>query len=172
MEETLQAGEWIVHKQYGVGQIKGVEMKNIGGETRKYFRVKISSGVYWLPATKLPDYVRFVSTKYKLFNALRSIRHTPEALPKDYKLRNKQVAKRAEGATLQAKGELIRDLHARRYSERSNTSIIDERQLTMLRQQFLREMAVILDIDFEEAESRLDKALEISVKKLDSEETD
>ncbi len=166
IEETLKEGEWIVHKQYGIGQIKGIEKKHIGGETRKYFRVKISDGVYWLPAKEIPAYIRFVSSKYKLFKALKALRRAPEILPKNYKVRNSEVAERADKATLQAMGELIRDLHARKFLEGANTSIVDDRQLTGFRQQFIREMSVILDIDIKESEEKLDKALELSVEKL------
>ncbi len=166
VEDTLKEGEWIVHKQYGIGQIKGIERKHIGGETRKYFRVKISDGMYWLPAKEIPAYIRFVSSKYKLFKALKSIRRTPETLPKNYKVRNSQVAERADKATLQAVGELVRDLTARKHLEGASTSIVDDRQLTGFRQQFVREMAVILEIDAKEAEERLDRALEISIAKL------
>lgn len=164
--EELEKGDWIVHKQHGVGQIKGVEKKEIAGNEKKYFRVKISSGVYWLPIKKIPDHIRAVSSKYKLNKALRAIRKLPEDLPRNYKTRNKEVDARAEGATLHAKGELIRDLHARRYIADVNLTTIDERQLTALRKQFLREMIVILDVEMDKAEQKLDKALERSIKKL------
>lgn len=166
MEETPKAGEWIVHKKYGVGQVKGIEKKTIGGEAREYFRVKISSGFYWLPIKQIPAHVRAVSSKYKLNKALCAMHEKPNILPKNYKVRNKQVAERADGATLQAKGELIRDLNARKHLEGVNVSIMDERQLDTLRQQFSREMAIILDIEPEEAESRIDLALADGVKKL------
>ncbi len=166
MDETLKTGEWIVHKQYGVGQIKAIEKKVINGKVCEYFRVRINEGVYWLPIAKIPDRVRAVSSKYKLSKALRLIRNIPDVLPKNYKIRNKEVAERAEGATLQAKGELIRDLHARKCLEGTNTSIVDDRQLITLRQQFLREMAVILKIETEEAEKKLDIALEASMDKF------
>ncbi|MBT3337753.1 MAG: hypothetical protein HN855_08345 [Anaerolineae bacterium] len=167
MDGTLKTGEWIVHKQYGVGQIMAIEEKIINGKTREYFRVKISGGVYWLPIKKIPDHVRFVSSKYKLSKALRVVSKEPVLLSKNYKIRNKEVAERADGATLQAKGELIRDLHARRHTEGISSSIMDERQLTTLRQQFMREMSVILDIEMEEAEAKLDKALAISIATLE-----
>ena len=167
MEETLKAGEWIVHRKYGVGQIKGVEKKNIGVETREYFRVKISSGSYWLPIQQIPEHVRSVSTKYKLLKALHAMSEKPNVLPKNYKIRNKQVAERAEGATLQAKGELIRDLNARKYLEGINMSIVDERQLATFRQQFTKEMSVILNASIEEAEVEIDEKLNESIKLLD-----
>ena len=166
MEETLKAGAWIVHKKYGVGQVKGIEKKHIAGETREYFRVKIKSGVYWLPINKLPEHVRAISSKYKLNKALRAMREKPNISPKNYKVRNKEVAERAEGASLFAKGELIRDLNARKHLEGVNVSIMDERQLDTFRQQFMREMSVILDISTEEAEAKIDAALVEGVKKL------
>ena len=43
---------------------------------------------------------------------------------------------------------------------------MDERSLNTMRQQFALEMAVILDIDQEEAEEKIDKALQISIEKL------
>lgn len=166
MEETLQAGAWIVHKKYGVGQIEGVETKNIGGEARQYFRVKISSGSYWLPTTQIPEHVRTVSSEEKLIEALDVMKEKPNILPKNYKIRNKQVAERAEIATLQSKGELIRDLYARKHIEGVNVSIMDERQLDILRQQFEREMSVILDIGQEESEAKINAALAEGIEKL------
>lgn len=165
MENILKTGEWLVHRQYGVGQIKGIETKNIGGKTGEYFRVGISTGVYWLPNQQLPEYVRFISSEYNLLKALRAMSEKPNVLSKNYKIRNKEVADRANGATLLAKGELVRDLNARKYIEGVNTSIMDERQLTTLHQQFLREMSVILDISMDEAAARVNKALDASLEK-------
>lgn len=165
LEDTLKEGEWIVHKQYGIGQIRGVEEKKIGGKARSYFRVRITGGVYWLPTKKVPDYVRFVASKYKLYKTLRAIKEKPVELPKNYKQRNNLVAERSAEATLQATGELIRDLHGRKREQGGISSIVDERQLTNFRQQFIREMAVILDIDTEDAEAKLDKALAESQSK-------
>lgn len=166
MEETLKAGEWIVHKKYGVGQVKGVEVKNIGGEAHEYFRVKISSGSYWLPIKQIPEHVRSVSSEQKLDTALRAMSEKPNILPKNYKIRNKQVAERVEIATLQSKGELIRDLNARKHLEGVNVSIMDERQLNNLLQQFTREMSVILDVSVDEAEKAIEIALAEGIEKL------
>lgn len=94
------------------------------------------------------------------------MREKPNILPKNYKIRNKEVAQRAEGASLYAKGELIRDLHARKHLEGVNVSIMDERQLDTFRQQFEREMSVILEITAEEAEAKINTALAESIEKL------
>lgn len=164
--EDLEKGDWIVHKQHGVGQIKGIEKKELAGNEKKYFKVRISSGVYWLPIKKIPDHIRGISSKYKLSKALRTIRRLPKDLPRNYKTRNSEVEERATSATLQVKGELIRDLHARHFKEDVNLTTIDERQLNLLRKQFLREMSIILGVEMNEAEVKLDKALARSITKL------
>ncbi|OQX65364.1 MAG: hypothetical protein B5M51_00920 [Anaerolinea sp. 4484_236] len=164
-DETLQKGDWIVHKQHGVGQIKEIEKKTIGGKIQDYFRVKVSGGVYWLPTSKIPDYVRSVSSRYKFRKTFKLIRKTPEALPRDYKERDKLIAVRLADATLEAKGELIRDLFARRHDDQLNMSALNEKQLAELRKQFVREMVVVLGIEVQEAEKRLEKALQASLLK-------
>lgn len=169
MEEILKTGAWIVHNQYGVGQISGIETKIIGGTTRDYFRVTISTGVYWLPIQKIPEHVRSVSSKYILEEALCAMGEQPNILSTNYKIRNKEVVERAAGATLQEKGEIIRDLSARKHSEGVNVSMMDERQLSTLRQQFQREMAVILDIELQEADAKIEQALASSIAQLQPE---
>ncbi len=164
--ERLEEGDWIVHKQHGVGQVEAIEVKSIGGEETAYFRVKVSSGVYWLPVAKAPDYIRAVSTRYRIRMVLKSIRDIPKDLPGNYKARNQYVEERLAGAELQLKGELLRDLHARGPNEDVNLTVIDGRQLDMLREQFLREMMVVLDIDMDKAEEKLDRALKKSVERM------
>ena len=166
--ETLEIGDWIVHSQHGVGQIETIEEKTIGKDVEKYFRVSVPRGVYWLPINRIPDYVRSVSSKYKFRKVLKIIRDTPQDLTKNYKDRNREIAERLEGATIEVKGELIRDLDARRHIDGLNLSALNERQLTELRQQFLREMMVVLEIEMTEAEKKLDVALKKSMEKYNN----
>ena len=169
-DEELEVDDWIVHQQHGVGQIKEVETKQIGGKEKKYFRVETKGGIYWLPTENIPDYVRTVSTEYKFRKVMKLIREHPQPLLKNYKERNRQISEKLENATLEVKGGLIRDLYARRHQEGVNLSALNERQLADLRQQFLREMSVVLGIEMQTAEGRLNKALTKSIEKLDAEE--
>jgi len=166
MSEELTEGDWIVHQQHGVGQITAIEKKTINNEEHRYFRVRTDSGVYWLPVKSIPDYVRAVSSRYKFRKVLGIIRQQPQPLLKNYKERNRQISERLENATLETKGALIRDLHARRFAEGLNLSALNERQLTDLRQQFLCEMVVVMDLEMHEAEEVLDKALQKSVSQI------
>ncbi|HIE25556.1 MAG TPA: hypothetical protein EYP74_06080 [Anaerolineales bacterium] len=168
--EEFKKNDWIVHQQHGVGQIKEIEIKKIGREERKYFRVETSGGVYWLLVGAVPEYVRAVSSRYKFRKVFALIRERPQPLHKSYKDRNRQISEKLENATLETKGELIRDLYARRHQEGISLSVLNERQLADLREQFLREMSVVLDIDMQEAEEKLNRALKKSVEKSDEEQ--
>ena len=164
-EETLHKGDWIVHTQHGVGQIRGVEKKKIGGNVRNYFRVSISGGEYWLPTNPLPDYVRSVASQYKLRKAMKLIKKAPQGLPKDYKENDRVVAARLAEATLESRGELIRDLYARQHDDDMRMSAFSERYLLELRTQFVREMVVVLGVEKEEGKKKLDLALQESLTK-------
>ena len=94
----------------------------------------------------------------------------PNILSTNYKIRNKEVVERAASATLQEKGEIIRDLSARKHREGVNVSMMDERQLSTLRQQFQREMAVILDIGLQDADARIEQALASSIAQQQTED--
>ena len=166
-KETLKKGDWIVHRQHGVGQIEGTEEKKIGKDVHQYFRVRVKGGVYWLPVNNIPDYVRVVSSENQFHEALKVIREAPQEMAENYKDRERDVVEKLENSTLEVKSELIRDLQARRMIDGLKLSALNERQLDGLRMQFLREMVVVLGIDMEEAEERLDKALRESVSRLE-----
>ena len=163
--EMYHKGDWIVHKHHGVGQIRGIEKKTIGGDAQDYFRVKVSEGVYWLPVTQIPEYVRSVASQKKLQKALKLIRKAPKPLPSDYKENDRVIAARLADATLEANGELIRDLFARRHDEQMRMSAFSERYLTELRKQFLREMVVVLGVEKDVVRKKLDHALQVSLSK-------
>ena len=45
----LKEGDWIVHREFGAGLVgKMVELK-LGGEPRKYHKLKTSGADIWLP---------------------------------------------------------------------------------------------------------------------------
>ena len=119
-----------------------------------------------MPIKKAPDYIRSISSRYRIRMVLKSIREEPQDLPENYKARNQHVLNKLAEEKIQIKGELIRDLHARGANENVNLTVIDSRQLDKLREQFLREMVVVLGIEMSKAEERLDKALRKSVENM------
>ena len=164
---SLEKGDWIVHQQHGVGEVRAIDKKTLGGKERKYFRVKTKKGgTYWLPVNKKPDYIRFISPRSQIEKTLKLISETPESLPKNYKSRNSFIAEKLSEADIYTKAEVIRDLHARGAQEDVNLTVIDSRRLDKLREQLLREMVVALEIEMSEAEAKLERALKKSVSKM------
>lgn len=160
---SLEKGDWIVHQRYGVGEVRAVDQKKLSGEEKKYFRVKTEKGAtYWLPVNKNPNYIRLISPRSQIKKALDLISQAPEDLPKNYRKRNAYVANELSEANIYIKGRMIRDLHARGPNKDVNLTVIDRRKLDELRGQFLREMAVALEIEMEEAETILTEALDKS----------
>ncbi|MBC8335061.1 MAG: hypothetical protein ISR59_01470 [Anaerolineales bacterium] len=164
-KDTLHEGDWIVHKQHGVGQIRGIEKKSIGGDAQDYFRVEITGGEYWLPTNPIPDYVRSVASLYILRKVMNLIRKPPQDLPKDYKENDREVAARLADATLESNGELIRDLFARRHDDQKRMSAFSDRYLTELSKQFVREMVIVLGVEKEVGKKKLNLALQESLSK-------
>ena len=80
-------GDWIVHANYGVGQVRGIEKKELDGEKKIFFRVKTFEGVYWLSVTKTDvEYIRPITSEHQLSRALTIIRQPPEKLPENVTL--------------------------------------------------------------------------------------
>lgn len=154
-------GDWIVHANYGVGQVMGLDTKTLDGKEYKFLIVEAKNCKYWLPVDKMDvDRVRPVSTRDHIEQALKLIRKKPAALARDYKVRAKQIASRLAGCSLLEQARLIRDLHGRRLRKKSSVS--DDDVLFRLKKRFVDEWVVSADIDRGTAEETLEEALEKS----------
>ena len=49
LDTSFAVGDWIVHKWYGIGQIKKIEKKPIEGEKVRVFNVAIEDGAFFVP---------------------------------------------------------------------------------------------------------------------------
>ena len=71
MEQEIQysIGEWIVHSQHGVGQIKKIETMPLHGKQTECFKVQVKGGTFWFPTNSTetsPDSPnRFPRNHYK-----------------------------------------------------------------------------------------------------------
>ena len=67
---TYSDGDWIVHSLYGVGQIKGIEVKCISGEEKSYYRVEGEDSTFWMPVDQMnSDILRSLSTRDEIQKA-------------------------------------------------------------------------------------------------------
>jgi RNA polymerase-interacting CarD/CdnL/TRCF family regulator len=163
---TISKGDWIVHANYGVGQVKGSDEKVLEGNKRKFLRIKTFNGDYWLPLKNVEaEHIRPVSSQYQFRRALTLIRKLPKPLPKDYKRRGKLVLEAAKELSIYSKARVLRDLYGRKKTAKLNQQEKDI--FEKVRKQFLDEWSVVLEDEREVLGQKLDQALKKSYQKLE-----
>lgn len=161
---TYSKGDWIVHAHYGVGQVKGIEKKVLEGEKKLFFRVKTFDGEYWLSVVKTDvEYIRPITSEYKIRQALTMIRKPPEQLPKDHNKRNKLIIEALKDPSLYVKARMIRDLNGKQQISKLNFT--EEDAFLKMKKQLLNEWSIVKETDHEILEEKLENALEISLEK-------
>jgi RNA polymerase-interacting CarD/CdnL/TRCF family regulator len=162
---TFSKGDWIVHARYGVGQVKGLEKKELEGEKRLFFKVKTFDGVYWLSAVRTDvKYIRPITSEYQIKRALTIIRRPPKELPESHTERSKLIIERLKDTSLYPKARMIRDLNGKQHESKLNFT--EEDAFLLLKKQLLNEWSVIQNTDSELLEGKLDQALETSIDKI------
>jgi RNA polymerase-interacting CarD/CdnL/TRCF family regulator len=165
---TFSKGDWIVHARYGVGQVKGIEKKELEGEQRLFFKVKTFDGEYWLSVVKTDvEYIRPITSEYQMKRALTIIRRPPEELPENHTERSKLVAETLKDPSLYPKARLIRDLNGKQHETKLNFT--EEDAFLLLKKQLLNEWSIVQDTDRQVLEQKLDLALETSIEKIATE---
>jgi RNA polymerase-interacting CarD/CdnL/TRCF family regulator len=158
-------GDWIVHANYGVGQVRGIEKKELDGEKKIFFRVKTFDGIYWLSVVKTNvEYIRPITSEYQLNRALTIIRKPPEKLPENHTVRGKLIAEALKDPALYPKARMLRDLNGKLQGSKLNFT--EEDAFLKIKKQIVNEWSVVKNVDRDILEEKLDKALEISVEKL------
>lgn len=164
--QHYEVGEWIVHANYGVGKITGMENKTLDGKEYDFLIVEALNCKYWLPVNKTDvTHVRPLSSGDSFKSALTLIKKKPDILAKDYKARAKQIAERLSDCSLIEQARLIRDLSGRRLTKKSNVS--DDDVFYRIQKRFLDEWVVATTIKRAEAEELLEQALHLSAKKIE-----
>ena len=163
MEEShaYSEGDWIVHSHYGVGRIKGVEVKSISGEETRYFRITTTNSTFWVPVDQMDsDVLRPLSTPEEIQLAIVALQKPPEEMSPNSKVRQGRIQSVRVLNTPSAIAQLIRDLRARKRDKgvlySSERSAFDT-----LKQRLAQEWAIVTDAKTEEITSEIDKMLDM-----------
>ncbi|MCA9925937.1 MAG: hypothetical protein KC419_07150 [Anaerolineales bacterium] len=112
-ESTYSVGDWMVHSQFGIGQIKGVDTKAISGEETAYYRFETTDSTFWVPFDQMDsDKLRPVSTNEEIQLAIAALKNPPIEMSSNYKIRQIRIKEALVGNTPQAFAQIIRDLRA------------------------------------------------------------
>ena len=154
----LTKGDWIVHSNYGLGQVQGEDTKVLEGEETDYYIVKTDSATYWLPQDGLDtDAIREVASKTQFQKALNEIKAEPCVMEKDYRKRRARIVSVISSNAVVEFAKLIRDLYWRRRQKHLNEN--ETRVLDLIKERFAREWSVAAEINEAEALSKLESTL-------------
>jgi RNA polymerase-interacting CarD/CdnL/TRCF family regulator len=147
---NYQSGDWIVHKHYGIGQIRGVEEKMISGEPAPYFRVISERSTFWVPVENSvqSEYIRPVPTAEDCQEVVEVLQRPARLMPVE------------NGDSLVDVARLVRDLWARRADKTLNGT--EHRALRDLKERLLEEWSASTGIDKSECKGRMHSLLSIT----------
>jgi RNA polymerase-interacting CarD/CdnL/TRCF family regulator len=159
LKEMYSKGDWLVHLMYGPGEIQDIETKSIAGEEQRYYRVQAEDSIFWVPVDiSNNERVRPLATSERINRALRVLNEAPDQMGSDHKLRRKRIHEDVLDGKLRSDVQLIRDLAARQRQQGINKSEQDSLERVKIR--FLKEWALSMGIDINEAHHRLNQLLQ------------
>ena len=147
-------GDRIVHRDYGVGYIDGIECKPINGVKVECFKVKTENASYWFPTDSV-DNQRFhpVATQELIQRVIEILQSAPHGLDNDpYQWKERIDDVQTDGDLL-AISSLVRDLAAMKTKKKLNR--IEDQALNNLENRLLREWAASLEVDAKSIRPRL-----------------
>jgi len=155
-------GQWVVHCQYGVGQIKQVERVPLHGnikEPEKCFSVQTRNCTFWFPVEQDENpRVRPITSKLKLQEALQALQDPPQDTDAHHNVIKGRIKTANSDGALKTTVELVRDLSARNNIKKLN--VLEERALHHLKDRVVREWSLCMQIDENEAITRFNHLLE------------
>ncbi len=161
VELELSEGDWIVHSSHGLGQITGMDTKDLLGDRKVFYVVKTDSVTYWLPVSESSsDRIRPVASSSKFDEAIKILTDQPKPLNENFRIRLAYIKEQMKDGSLLTKAALIRDMYARDIQK--DVHINERKILDNLQKQFINEWAAACGINESEAQSQLRKALKES----------
>jgi RNA polymerase-interacting CarD/CdnL/TRCF family regulator len=162
MEEetrTYAAEDWIVHSQFGIGQIKGVDVKGISGEETSYFRIKTTDSTFWMPVDQMDSEVlRPLSTPEDIQQAITVLKNPPEEMSSNYKIRQIRIRQARIRNTPKAIARLIRDLKALQ-REKGILNSTERSAFRTLKQRLVEEWSLVTGIKTDKIALKLENLL-------------
>lgn len=161
LQATHSNGDWLVHQYYGVGQLKGKETKNIGGEESTYFRLEMDNkSTIFIPEDKLnSEWFRPVASQNTLQEVKEILARPPKKMAQNFNTRKSRIKQVMTENTMVGIARIIRDLSGRR-RRRKTLSKTEDSALRKLKDRLLSEWTVATGLDEEEARIKLKLLLE------------
>ena len=167
MESILpfSVDDWVVHTQYGVGQIKRIEVKPIHGETTNCFKVRTNDCTYWFPTNDIDNpRIRSVASKDVINKVIKNLRRKSSRLDTDRKIWKQRIEEAQADGDLITLSIIIRDLSTQKKLRQLNQT--EDDALEYFKDRLVREWASITEEDIETLRTSLQAYIEESQSKV------
>jgi len=156
-ERIYSIGDEIVHANYGVGEIVGLEEKELMGETKSYYVVKTKDSTYWIPAKKLDnERIRPITSPDTIQDSVVSaLEAEPQEMDDNYKTRRKRI--NDVNGEIVPMAKVVRDLSYRQATDRLNTT--ERQMLDKLKSRLATEWATSIGVTVQTARKKINKIL-------------
>ncbi|MBL8045947.1 MAG: hypothetical protein JNL09_05365 [Anaerolineales bacterium] len=110
----FKIGDYVVHAQFGIGQVVEIEEKQFAGEAaRLFYAVAMERSTVWVPVTTDPSAnLRSLVTRKQLPDYRNLLRSRPVPLNPDRRQRSLELTGRLRQGSFAIHCEVIRDLSA------------------------------------------------------------
>lgn len=157
---TFSPDDWIVHRHYGIGQIKAVETKKIGEEETTYYKIEAhNDSTIWVPVTSEDDLLRPAASKDEFAEVVQVLKRPSRQMNTQFQTRIARIRKVSREGNPVMLARTVRDLWARR-SRRGQLSTTEESHWRRLVDRLIAEWTVSMGLDETQANERLYTLLE------------
>lgn len=162
----FNAGDFIVHPTYGVGEIVKIEEKRFTEkETNRYYKISLPNRTLWVPVeSDIATELRLVTARSELGQYRKLLISPPAPLDTNYQKRHLELVKRLNEGSFRALCEVVRDLTARGW--RKPLGQQDAATLKKTRQSLVEEWATSAGISTAEAVKEVEALLQTTQQAL------
>ena len=157
------ADDWIVHSQYGIGQIQRIEVKEISGEETRYYKVKTNDSLFWMPVDQMDDdIIRPLFTLEEIEEAIVILQNPAKEMSTNYKIRQNRIQDSRDQNTPQSIARIVRDLQARKNAKGVLNSS-ERNAFLSLKERLVTEWSIVIGLNTIEVEAKLDALLDSEI---------
>ena len=117
-ELQITSGDWFVHAHFGVGQVKGQEVKCVAGQEQTYYEIETAAITLWLPHEQMHGQkIRPLTDSASFRQVIDLLKRPPKRMAAKADKRKMRIARVKSANTPQESARLVRDLWARQRAE-------------------------------------------------------
>jgi RNA polymerase-interacting CarD/CdnL/TRCF family regulator len=113
MGMPIEANDWVVHPQHGIGRVVKSEMRQFDSTERQlYYQISLQAGTLWVPVNGPPCGLRKMISKSELARYRGVLMGRPDPLPREHRERRTALSERLRDGSFLSRCEAVRDLTA------------------------------------------------------------